>query len=56
MIEISEILSKNFEFVRVDLYEINNKIYFGEFTFAPEGANSMFTPIKYEYEIGKNWK
>lgn len=56
MIEISEILSKNFEFVRVDLYEINDKIYFGEYTFCPGGANSMFTPIKYEYEIGKLWK
>ena len=35
MIEISENLAKNFDFVRVDLYEINNKIYLGELTFTP---------------------
>ena len=55
MIAISEILSKKFDFVRVDLYEINNKIYFGEYTFAPGGTNKLFKPIKYEYEIGKKW-
>ena len=55
MIAISEILSKKFDFVRVDLYEINNKIYFGEYTFAPGGTNKIFKPIKYEYEIGKKW-
>ena len=35
MIEISEILSKPFPFVRVDLYLINNKVIFGEMTFTP---------------------
>lgn len=55
MIEISEKLSKKFDFVRIDLYEINNKIYFGEFTFCPVAAQSIFTPIEYEYEIGKKW-
>ena len=33
MIEIAEQLSKNIPHVRVDLYEINNKVYFGEYTF-----------------------
>lgn len=35
MIEISSILSKDFDFVRVDLYDINGKIHFGELTFSP---------------------
>lgn len=35
MIEISEIVSADFDFVRVDLYDINGKIYFGELTFSP---------------------
>ena len=35
MIEIAKKLSKDHPFVRVDLYEINGKIYFGEFTFTP---------------------
>lgn len=38
MIKISEELGKEFSFVRVDLYEINNKIYFGELTFTPGNA------------------
>ena len=35
MIEIASKLSLGFEFVRVDLYNINGKIYFGELTFSP---------------------
>lgn len=35
MIEIAENLSKEFKYVRVDLYNINGKIYFGELTFSP---------------------
>ena len=35
MIEISKVLSEDFDFVRVDLYDINGKIYFGELTFSP---------------------
>ena len=35
MIEIAEKLSKEFKFVRVDLYNINGKIYLGELTFTP---------------------
>lgn len=35
MIEISRTLSADFDFVRVDLYDIQGKIYFGELTFSP---------------------
>ncbi|MDD6880482.1 MAG: ATP-grasp fold amidoligase family protein [Firmicutes bacterium] len=35
MIEISKTLAADFDFVRVDLYDINGKIYFGELTFSP---------------------
>lgn len=35
MIKIAEILSKGHPFVRVDLYEIQGKVYFGELTFSP---------------------
>lgn len=35
MKELCEKLSKRFKFVRVDLYEINGKIYLGELTFVP---------------------
>ncbi len=35
MIKIAENLSKGFPFVRIDLYNIQGKIYFGEMTFTP---------------------
>lgn len=41
MIEISRILSKGFDFVRVDLYEIDGKPVFGEMTFTPDMINNF---------------
>lgn len=38
MIKIARILASGFEFVRVDLYEYNDKVYFGELTFSPWGG------------------
>lgn len=38
MIEIAEILSADFDFVRVDLYDFKGKVYFGELTFSPWGG------------------
>ena len=38
MYYIAEQLSKPFPFVRVDLYEINGKVIFGELTFTPTGG------------------
>ena len=38
MVILAEKLSSDFEFVRVDLYDFNGKIYFGELTFSPWGG------------------
>ena len=38
MLEYAEILAEDFEFVRVDLYDVNDRIYFGELTFSPNGG------------------
>lgn len=38
MIEIAKTLAEDFDFVRVDLYEHNKKVYFGELTFTPAGG------------------
>lgn len=40
MMDYASILSQSFPYVRVDFYEIDNKIYFGELTFTP-AANIM---------------
>jgi hypothetical protein len=38
MIKIAKNLSEGFNFVRVDLYDTGNKIWFGELTFTPFGG------------------
>ena len=40
MIKYAEILGKNFKFVRVDFYNDNGKIIFGEMTFTPAACIS----------------
>lgn len=57
MIKISEKISKIFEFVRVDLYNVNNKIYFGELTFIPGAADESdrLKPDKNDKLIGSYW-
>jgi hypothetical protein len=53
MIEISKKLAKEFPFVRVDLYTVENKIYFGELTFTPANGLEEIDPIEAEYLIGE---
>lgn len=43
MKRICRILAKPFPHVRVDLYEVHNKVYFGELTFTPGGGLKFFT-------------
>lgn len=38
MVEIARALAKDFTFVRVDLYDIDGKPFFGELTFTPAGG------------------
>ncbi len=53
MIELAEILSKDIPFVRVDFYEINRKIYFGELTFFPGSGMEKFEPEAWDYKLGE---
>lgn len=53
MIELAEKLSVDIPFVRVDFYEINNRVYFGEFTFYPGGGLEQFNPVSWDRELGE---
>lgn len=53
MIELSEGLSKGFPHVRVDLYDINGQIYFGELTFFHFSGNVPFHPDEWDLKIGQ---
>ena len=45
-------LSKDFPFVRVDLYNVGGKIYFGELTFYPSSGYGKFKPETFDFEMG----
>lgn len=53
MKEIARKLSKGLDFARVDLYSVNNKIYFGEITLYPGGGDSPFNPPEWDYKLGE---
>lgn len=55
MKEIAKKLSEDFAYVRVDLYNLNGKIYFGELTFTPGAGTGKMNPQKYDYEWGSYW-
>ncbi len=52
MIELSEKLAKDTTEIRVDFYEINNKIYFGELTFYDAAGFGKFEPTEWDQKIG----
>lgn len=52
MLQIAQILSEDFPFVRVDLYNVDGKIYFGELTFYPWTGYVQFTPDEFDFELG----
>lgn len=52
MKEIAAKLSKGMKHVRIDLYELNGKIYFGEYTFFHGGGFQLFHPDKWEKQLG----
>ncbi|GEA52361.1 glycosyl transferase [Vibrio inusitatus NBRC 102082] len=56
LLSISRSLSVDFDYVRVDLYTINNDVYFGELTFAPNRGYAKIIPSEFDIEWGKYWK
>lgn len=56
MIDIAEKLGEDHNFVRVDLYNIDDeRIVFGEITIGPGSGRSRLRPKKADFEIGKHW-
>ncbi|HPI97300.1 MAG TPA: ATP-grasp fold amidoligase family protein [Synergistales bacterium] len=54
MIRLAEELAQGLDFLRVDLYNLRGKIYFGEFTVYPGSATSRY-PFEFDLEIGRKW-
>lgn len=55
MVEIAEKLSQEFSHVRVDLYNIDGEIYFGEMTFSTCGGIGRFVPEEFDKILGDQW-
>ena len=53
MIRIAERLSAGLPFVRIDLYEAERKVYFGEITFYPGSGLEEFQPAEWDYKLGE---
>jgi len=53
MKELAEILSKGYPEMRIDFYDDNGKIYFGEITFFQEGGFAPWIPEKWNYKFGE---
>jgi hypothetical protein len=55
MLSLAAELSQDFDFVRVDLYNLNGRIYFGELTHYPLSGRTRI-PYDYDLELGRLWK
>lgn len=50
---ISEKLSAGIPFSRIDFYEVNKKLYFGEITLYPAAGFAVFSPDEWNYTLGE---
>ena len=56
MIEFARTLSQGFHQVRVDFYNIEGKIYFGEMTFTSGSGLEPIFPVEMDYKLGEMWQ
>lgn len=52
LLEMAATLSRGVPFVRVDGYDLGDRIVFGEFTWYPNAGNVPFTPEAFDIELG----
>jgi hypothetical protein len=52
MIKVGEKLSEDFPYARIDLYDVDGKIVFGEITFYPWSGYVKFTPAEFDVQLG----
>jgi hypothetical protein len=55
MIWVAEALGQETDFVRVDLFNIEDRVVFGELTSYPEGPNAAFSPPSFDQDLGHYW-
>ena len=55
MLDVAQKLAAGFDFVRVDLYDLEQGPKFSELTFTPDSGHKRFRPDKYDYIVGDLW-
>jgi hypothetical protein len=55
MINMAEKLSKGLDSIRVDLYDLDDHIYFGEFTHYEASGLARYEPAEFDFELGQYW-
>jgi len=53
MLELAQLMAQGFAMVRVDFYDIDNKIYFGEMTFTSMSGTGKFIPETEDFRLGE---
>jgi hypothetical protein len=56
MIRVASALAAGFDFVRVDLYNVHQRVYFGELTFTPVAGKLKLRPDSWDVELGRKWR
>ena len=52
MVRLARVLSRDLPHVRVDLYEVDDRVYFNELTFHHQGGNQKCRPFRYDKLLG----
>jgi hypothetical protein len=55
MIVAAEMLGRGWDFIRVDLYDTSDRLYFGELTLAPNRGLVSFRPNEFDRYLGTLW-
>jgi len=56
MLQVAESLAGNLDFIRVDMYNVDGRIFIGELTCYPGGGRIRWIPRTYDYVLGDKWK
>lgn len=56
MVATAEVLAKDFPHVRVDFYDVQGQVVFGELTFYNASGYTKFTPDEFDFIMGEQFK
>jgi len=56
MVSVAETLSADFPMARIDLYDIDGRVYFGEITHFPGGGVATYRPPAFNRAVGDLWR